>query len=171
MGFTIYRLILASAILASMAPKTFDAAVEVQDIATGHDTQMERSYLGLVETSARWHDVWQAHKGMTGAEGLNIVDGSPMPDVNFNTTSIVAVFMGQQSNVVGLEIAELDDKGKTVQLKLNCQYLTAGQSLLTTPYALIKLTPTKKPIQVSVSFDGKTYRTLGTLKSTRKSNG
>jgi hypothetical protein len=166
MGPLVYRIVLAAVALAMLAPKNpSEPKFEVLALTTGHDTQVETSYLGLAEAQAGWDNIWQHHKGMRGA-GNGLINGEPTPAVDFSKEMIIALFLGQQSNMTGFDLVDEKVTDEKITLKLRANYLPSGPGVLTSPYALMQVTPTKKPIEILFSADGQRWQSLGTVKRT-----
>jgi hypothetical protein len=162
MSLSGYKMILI-ALGALAGPKHADPKFEVLGYTTGEDTKVEFSYLGLIETKAAWVDLWESHKGPAEFAGLANGDAFPPPELDFKKQMVLAFYMGQQRGVTGFTMATPQVTDKAIILNLTATYLPTSTPVLTHPYALIQVTPVKKPIEVKVSLDGTNFRRVGAV--------
>lgn len=100
----------------------------------------------VIQDSQAWVDLWNQHM-------LFMVESMPVPEVDFSTNMVVAVFMGEvNTGGYALHIYEVVETGSTVIVKM--ERTEPGPKcivpqVLTQPYHMVQIARTEK----SVTFD------------------
>jgi len=110
-----------------------------------HSGVAERSYL-RVATDDAWKALWVRHAGEHVETGYKLVK---YPEVDFERCTVVAIFAGKIRNTTGLTIVSIDESDDRVLVRFDRtskSYQTGPKADDVTPYAILVLPKTGKPI-------------------------
>jgi hypothetical protein len=99
-----------------------------------------------VATDDAWKALWLRHAGEQTESPLKI---AKHPEVDFERCVVVAIFAGKLRNTSGLTIASIEESDDRVLVRFERQsksYQTGPDADDVTPYAILVLPKTRKPI-------------------------
>ena len=102
----------------------------------------------VIQDSQAWVDLWNQHM-------LFMVEPLPVPEVDFSTNMVVAVFMGvEPTGGYALHIYEVVETGLTIVVKM--ERTEPGPTcivpqVLTQPYHMVQIARTEKPVTFDVT--------------------
>lgn len=113
-------------------------------VLTGAKSAVMKAAYHRLESADQLKMTWRAHIGPEYDHG-----DLPVPEVDFDHCSVVALFQGSSFNSRGLQIVEVQEKDDATVLRFDdVSYQTNGAANAVTPYAFAVLPKTDKPIVI-----------------------
>ena len=86
-------------------PDTSQAKADIEMVVSDNHSNVEEFRQAVARKAAEWESLWRSHAG----------PGKPAPTIDFNTRTVVAVFLGSRPTAgYGIEIAGTRQDGKTL---------------------------------------------------------
>jgi len=115
-----------------------------------HSKVTECEYL-LARSEGEWIDIWLKHEGLTQEERYDtFYNPAGLPDVDFETCMVVAVFQGRRWNSAGVLAHSIVEEDVVVRLRFNDRsFQTAGPDgggVKVTPFGIFVIPASKKAV-------------------------
>ena len=117
---------------------------------TGTDSAVERPMVVVAQDRAEFDQLWRTHKEIFSDPptlgGTTVVEAQ-IPVVDFKKNIVIAYFAGQTQGIAGFEIAGVDAKGKTIQLRIAPVNLSTAVGITANSFGMWVFPKNKKPIE------------------------
>ncbi len=103
----------------------------------GAKSKINQMYYYRIMSDKKWEEVWNNHSD------------KPVPHVDFNKNMVIALFLGQTTNRLGIEVVDVREVNGVLRLRYIVDGVqSARYGLLTTPFGIFVLPKTTKVVSL-----------------------
>ena len=150
------RMLATLAVLTLACPATLasgEKAGRPYVVLSGSRSHIAKAAIHRVTSQKGWTELWLKHLGEDADPGYNhFYNRAGVPEVNFDTCMVIAVFTGRGSNNAGLEVHSAEVRNAEMVIRFdNKHYQSRATADVVTPYGFFIVPRAEGPVLLQVN--------------------